>query len=156
MKSFRFFLLFIMAFYGIQGLKFRDMFEVQYLLNIAKTTMVNGRCGFQKLDPKGTFFNDAESISQNFCKLSSAQQKQIGELYAQIEEKWKIAQQSFCHGSTIEYPAVDLSVLFNGLIQTGSTASINGLNIQDNSSFWEYAKKGMCVSYFFFNKYQHF
>ena len=126
-----------MAFYGIQGLKFRNMFEVQYLLNIAKTTMVNG---FQKLDPKGTFFNNAESISQNFCKLSSAQQKQIGELYAQIEEKWKIAQQLFCHGSTIEYPAVDLSILFNGLIQTGTTASINGLNIQDNSSFWEYAK----------------
>ena len=144
-----------MAFLGIQGLKFSDVFEVQYLLNIGKSTMVLRQCGSQKLDPRGTFFNDGESISNNFCKLSRAQQNQIGQRFEQIEEKWTIAQSTVCHGTTIEYPQVNLNILFNNMIQTGNSAAIDGLNVQDGSNnFWEYFQKGMVD--IVFDKFQHF
>ena len=45
---------FTAAFFGlsqVQSLEFADIFEVEYLLNVAKTTMVHAACGNQKLDP---------------------------------------------------------------------------------------------------------
>ena len=45
---------FAAAFFGlsqVQSLEFADIFEVEYLLNVAKTTMVHAACGNQKLDP---------------------------------------------------------------------------------------------------------
>ena len=36
---------------NVQGIEFADIFEVEYLLNVAKTTMIHRQCGYQKLDP---------------------------------------------------------------------------------------------------------
>ena len=36
---------------NVQGIEFADIFEVEYLLNVAKTTMIHRQCGHQKLDP---------------------------------------------------------------------------------------------------------
>ena len=136
-------LFFILACFGIiQALRFRDVFEVEYLLNIGKKTVIQHHCGSQKLDPMGTFFNDGESISNNFCKLSTEQKNQIRQRLSQIEKKWTIAKTTVCYGVTVEYPKFQISTLFDSMIQTGNGAAINGLTVSNDSNFWEYVQKG--------------
>ena len=89
-------LFFILACFGIiQALRFRDVFEVEYLLNIGKKTVIHQHCGSQKLDPKGTFFNDGENISNNFCKLSTEQKDQIRQRLSQIEKNGQLQRRQF-------------------------------------------------------------
>ena len=54
-------MLFGAAFFGlsqIQALEFAEIFEIEYLLNVVKTTIGHRQCGNQKLDPvrKSFFF----------------------------------------------------------------------------------------------------
>ena len=75
--------------------------------------------------------------------MSKAQQHEAAQLLGQIQQKWEIAQQTFCLGIDIKYPHVNLNVLFNGIIQTGNNAAINGIQGgQGGSNFWHYFQKG--------------
>ena len=95
----------------------------------------------------GSFFNDATTISNNYCKLSRAQQIQVAQFFNQIEQKWSITQQTFCLGINIEYPQFNLNLLFDSMLQTGNKAAPNGFNsIQTGSNFWTYYKKGFQTS----------
>ena len=46
-----FIIFFLMAFVSLQALNFQDIFEIEYLISVAKATMLHGKCGNQRLDP---------------------------------------------------------------------------------------------------------
>ena len=98
-------LFFILACFGIiQALRFRDVFEVEYLLNIGKKTVIHQHCGSQKLNPMGTFFNDGESISNNFCKLSTEQKTKFVKGCHKLNKNGQLQRQQYAMESLLNTP----------------------------------------------------
>ena len=88
---------FLMAFVSLQALNFQDIFEIEYLISVAKATMLHGKCGNQRLDPAGSIFNSAEIFTNNFCHISKAQQIELFHLFDEIEKKWMLTQKIFAN-----------------------------------------------------------
>ena len=141
------------AFVSLQALNFQDIFEIEYLISVAKTTMVHGKCGNQRLDPTGTIFNSAEIFTNNFCHISKAQQIELSHLFDEIEQKWKLTQQNLCQYTKIQYPQLNFNRLFDLFIQQGSNAPISGID-QNSSNLWQYFQKGkvICIIYIVYNR----
>ena len=57
-------------FAGISALHFSELFEVEYILNVFKTTMVHRQCANQNLDPvsTNTYFSYVENLKRS-CNI---------------------------------------------------------------------------------------
>ena len=149
-----FIIFFLMAFVSLQALNFQDIFEIEYLISVAKTTMLHGKCGNQRLDPTRTIFNSAEIFTNNFCHISKAQQIELSHLFDEIEQKWKLTQQNLCQYTKIQYPQLNFNRLFDLFIQQGSNAPMTSGIDQNSSNLWQYFQKGkvICIIYIVYNR----
>ena len=149
-----FIIFFLMAFVSLQALNFQDIFEIEYLISVAKATMLHGKCGNQRLDPAGSIFNSAEIFTNNFCHISKAQQIELSHLFDEIEQKWKLTQQNLCQYTKIQYPKLNFNRLFDLFIQQGSNAPMTSGIDQNSSNLWQYFQKGkvICIIYIVYNR----